>query len=84
MIIDINVSFGNWPFQRFLLDTPQKLARHLKTEGISSALVSSIEAAFYPDPDVYNEILFKKLKPYPFLMMLHHRLDKEVFLLEEL
>jgi len=62
MLIDINVSFGNWPFQKFLFDTPGKLERHLKKEGISMAFVSPIESVFYPDPDVYNKILFKKLK----------------------
>ena len=68
MLIDVNVSFGHWPFQKFLLDTPGKLARHLNSEGISLALVSSIESVFYPDPDIYNELLWRKLKPYPFLM----------------
>ena len=62
MLIDVNVSFGNWPFQKFLFDTPGKLERHLKKEGISMAFVSPIESVFYPDPDVYNKILFKKLK----------------------
>ena len=68
MLIDVNVSFGNWPFQNFFLDTPGKLAKHLKKEKISSALVSSIETVLYPDPDVYNKLLFEKLKPYPFLI----------------
>lgn len=68
MLIDVNVSFGNWPFQKFLLDTPGKLAKHLKGEGISHALVSSTESVFYPDPDVYNKILFRKLRPYLFLI----------------
>ena len=64
-IIDVNVSLGNWPFQRFSLDTPDKLVKHLKSEGISSALVSPIESVFYPDPGVYNKLLIQRLKPYP-------------------
>jgi len=64
MLIDVNVSFGNWPFQTFLQDSVVKLSKHLKSEGISLALVSSIETALYPDPDIYNKSLFKKLKPY--------------------
>ena len=64
MIIDTNVSLGRWPFQRFGQDTPAKLFRHLNSEGISWALISSIDAVLYPDPDLYNKILFKQLKPY--------------------
>jgi len=68
MLIDINVSLGYWPFQKFQEDAPAKLAKHLTGEGISLSLVSSIETIFYPDPDVYNKILLKKLKPFPNLM----------------
>jgi predicted TIM-barrel fold metal-dependent hydrolase len=67
-MIDINVSFGSWPFQRFAENTPAKLSRHLKHEGISHALVSSIDAIFYPDPDVYNRLLVESLKPFPELL----------------
>lgn len=66
-VIDVNVSFGNWPFQKFLQDRAAKLSRHLKSEGISLALVSSIESVFYSDPDVYNRLLLEKLKPDPSL-----------------
>lgn len=68
MFIDVNVSLGHWPFQRFLQDSAAKLSKHLASEGISLALVSSIESVFYPDPDVYNKLLLKKLKPYSGLM----------------
>ena len=64
MITDVNVSLGFWPFQKFHQDTPAKLARHLKAEGISKALVASTEAVLFPDPLVYNRMLTKKLKPY--------------------
>ncbi|MBN1676080.1 MAG: amidohydrolase family protein [Kiritimatiellae bacterium] len=64
MLTDINVSLGFWPFQRFALDSAAKLSRHLKAEGISRALVSSVEAVLYPDPDVYNRLLLRRTKPY--------------------
>ncbi|OGV51682.1 MAG: hypothetical protein A2017_10160 [Lentisphaerae bacterium GWF2_44_16] len=70
-MIDVNVSFGNWPFQYFSQDTPAKLSKHLKKNGIDRALVSSSEAAFFPDPDVCNKKLeaslknFKDLIPVP-------------------
>ena len=64
-MIDINTALGNWPFQRFSQSTPAKLSKHLKQEGISRALISSIDAIFYPDPDVYNRLLAASLKPFP-------------------
>ena len=67
-MIDINTALGNWPFQRFSQSTPAKLSKHLKQEGISRALVSSIDAIFYPDPDVYNRLLAASLKPFPELL----------------
>lgn len=68
---DVNVSFGNWPFQYFSQDTPAKLLKHLEKNGIDRALVSSAEAAFFPDPDICNKKLeaslknFKDLIPVP-------------------
>ncbi len=67
MIIDTNVSFGLWPFERFLQNTAGRLNTHLQTEGISTALVSSIEGILYRNPDVYNKILIEKIKKYPSL-----------------
>lgn len=70
MLIDFNVSFGHWPFQKFQQDTLFKLSRHLTKEGISLALVSPIESVLYPDPDVYNKILVEKIKNYTNLIPL--------------
>ncbi|MFA6104605.1 MAG: amidohydrolase family protein [Victivallaceae bacterium] len=67
-MIDINTALGNWPFLRFSQTTPAKLSKHLKQEGISQALVSSIDAIFYPDPDVYNQLLAVSLKSFPELL----------------
>ena len=68
MVIDVNVSFGFWPFQKFREDSPAKLAHLLKSEGVTKALVSSIEAVLFPDPHVCNKSIIKKLKPYPSLV----------------
>ena len=70
MLIDVNVSFGYWPFQKFQQNALAKLSKHLTAEGISLALVSLTEAVFYPDSDVYNKLLFEKLKSYSNLMPL--------------
>ena len=68
MLIDCNVSFGFWPFQKFRLDTPAKLARQLENKGVSRGLVSAVESVLYPDPAVYNGILAKKLSGYDSLV----------------
>lgn len=65
MIIDTNVWFGVWPFQSFFQDSPEKLCAHVRGMGISTAMVSSIEAVLYPDPDVFNKLLLKKIGGYP-------------------
>lgn len=67
-MIDINTALGHWPFMRFPQTTPAKLSRHLKKEGITQALVASIDAIFYPDPDVYNRLLAASLKSFPELL----------------
>ncbi len=61
MLIDINVTSGHWPFQRFAVQTPEALHAHLTSTGITHALVSPVEAALHPDPDEYNHPLLKAL-----------------------
>ncbi|PIZ17279.1 hypothetical protein COY51_00635 [Candidatus Desantisbacteria bacterium CG_4_10_14_0_8_um_filter_39_17] len=68
MIIDVNVNFGFWPFQKFHENTLRKLNEHLKKENISFALISSLEAVFYPDPEMGNQDLLMKLKKYKNLL----------------
>jgi predicted TIM-barrel fold metal-dependent hydrolase len=65
MIIDVNVSFGHWPFQRFPYSTPEELNKDLMKEGISQILVSSLDAVLYPDPEWGNETFLPGLKSYP-------------------
>ncbi|HUS47688.1 MAG TPA: amidohydrolase family protein [Phycisphaerae bacterium] len=60
-IIDVNVSLGSWPFQRFDLKTPGQLQRHLRREGIAAAWVSAIDSVLHGDPDVHDELLYAKL-----------------------
>jgi len=67
-MIDVNVSLGRWPFQRFLFDAARPLARHLKTCGIRKALVAATESVLYPDPDVYDEKCFEQIREVPGLL----------------
>ena len=67
-MIDVNVSLGRWPFQRFLFDAARPLARHLKSCGIRKALVASTESVLYPDPDVYDEACFEQIREVPGLL----------------
>jgi predicted TIM-barrel fold metal-dependent hydrolase len=68
VIIDCNVGFGHWPFARFTEDTPAKLDRLLKDEGIGTALVSSTEAILYEEPEEYNIELERRLRRFPRLI----------------
>jgi len=68
MMIDVNVCFGHWPFQKFPYSTLRALDEGLKKEGISQSLVSSLDAVLYPDPDWGNESLLPGLSFYPNLM----------------
>ena len=53
-LIDINVSYGAWPFQRFRHTTLAELSGLLRAEGIEQAFVSHVGGVFHPDPDPYN------------------------------
>ena len=68
MIIDVNVSYGFWPFQILGPDTPKKLAVLLTDKKITHALVSPVEAILYPDPVHYNERLFSELEQFSALL----------------
>ena len=66
--IDCNVGFGRWPFARFAEDAPAKLDRLLADNGIEAALVSSIEAILYEEPEEWNRDLARRLRGYPRLL----------------
>lgn len=65
MPIDVNVSFGSWPFQIFPQKTLPQLASMLVQEGIQSSLVSHIGAVLYPDTDFYNRQLLEEVNGLP-------------------
>jgi len=69
-LVDVNAWFGHWPFIKFRLNTPAKLSRHLRDEGISLAVVSSAESVFSRDLDICNRLMIKKLQPYDNLIPL--------------
>ncbi len=64
MIIDLNVSLGNWPFQEFAVNTAEQLNTHLKQSGIDIAYVRSCRAALLPEPEADNQQLTASLEPY--------------------
>jgi uncharacterized protein len=68
MIIDVNTSFGRWPFQTFGVNSAPALAKHLNSAGITRALVSAIDGILYPDPSVCDDELFKLVKSTPMLI----------------
>jgi len=69
MIIDVNISLGSWPFKELAIDSPEKLARHLKKLDITQAWVRSCRAAFLTDPANDNKKLCNQLAPYPNLIV---------------
>ncbi len=58
MYIDVNVSSGLWPFQRFTVSSLNGLQQHLSERQIETALVSHLGAVFHADPRPFNEELF--------------------------
>jgi hypothetical protein len=66
-LIDVNVSLGHWPFQRFAVRTAAQLDEHLRHEGIVEAWVGAMDSVLYPDPDVYDDLLAAELRDYPHL-----------------
>lgn len=68
MIIDVNTSFGRWPFQKFDVHSAQAMAKRLNSAGITKALISSMDGMLYPDPSVCDAGLFKTIKPTPMLV----------------
>ena len=53
-MIDINVSYGPWPFQQFPHRNLEHLAAHQASHGVGCSLVSHLGAVWHPDPDPYN------------------------------
>lgn len=64
-LIDVNVSLGHWPFQRFAQRNVAELDAHFAQEGITEAWVSSLDAVLYPDADQCDEELFARLELFP-------------------
>ena len=62
MILDMNISWGNWPFQKDRFSSVKKLKAFLRENGIGGGLVRSAEAAFAPDLEYCNEKLFAEFK----------------------
>lgn len=67
MIIDVNVSFGHWPFALHLPNQLDRLARLLAEAGIDQAHVSAAEAVLAPDPLAAAEPLLDQLAGHPTL-----------------
>ncbi|MBX2818787.1 MAG: amidohydrolase family protein [Rhodothermaceae bacterium] len=67
-MIDINVSYGTWPFHSTGFQHLSELEDHLKTCGINTALVSHIGAVWNPDVDGYNQAVINACSDRPGLI----------------
>jgi hypothetical protein len=65
MYIDINVSTGPWPFQRFALASLNDLQAHMSERDMEAALVSHLGTVFHADPQPFNEELFSEAAGLP-------------------
>lgn len=61
-MFDVNISYGNWPFQNFSEYTPDYLIAHLEKHGITGGLISSIDAVFQDDLDFHNRDLISRFQ----------------------
>ena len=62
-MIDINAFAGPWPFRALPATLPADVATMLQEAGIARALVSSLEALFFEDPQIANERLAARRNP---------------------
>jgi len=68
-MIDFNAFAGPWPFRALPASAPADVADLLQEEGIARALVSSLEAPLFEDPQVANERLAARLQHDGFLLL---------------
>lgn len=62
MILDVNISWGNWPFQYFGFASIPEMKNFLLKNGIRGGLIRSAEAAFNPDLTTCNKKLFEQVR----------------------
>lgn len=62
MILDLNLSWGYWPFQDFRFSILPEMKKFLEGNGMCGGLVRSAEAAFASDLEACNRKLFENLK----------------------
>ncbi len=61
MILDTNVWCGRWHSRKLSFNTPDKLEQHLRTSGITRAVISTADAVFVGDPQPWNDDLSRSL-----------------------
>src|SRR3954454_8983070 len=63
-LIDANAWLGHYPFRPVPHHTPDGLLRLMDRHGIERAVVSSLHAVFYGDPQCGNEELARWVSPH--------------------
>lgn len=61
-MIDVNVHYGNWPFQDLGFKSIDMLQKHLSENGITKALIYSADAIFAEDHSIPDAKLAAELK----------------------
>jgi|GEM_PF-579523 len=60
-VLDMNVSLGHWPFEPMNPSKPSQLSKHLRSHGVRWAIVSSLDAVLYRDPQWGNDVLYRSI-----------------------
>lgn len=63
-LFDINAYLGNYPFRPVPRNTAKELLELMDREGIEQALVSPLEALFYRDAQLANDLLYKEIEQH--------------------
>lgn len=74
MIIDCGAFCGHWPFRRLRHASPASLAEAMRENGMRRAVVSSLDAIFFNDPNEGDEALKDALAPSDWLAVSHNPL----------
>lgn len=61
-MFDVNILYGNWPFDYLRKDTPKAYIACLKSLNINGGLIASLESVFQRDLDKCNEIHFQRFR----------------------
>ena len=61
MLLDINASVGQWPFQHFNYNTCETLLERMNRSGVNISVISNLNGIFYKNTQTANEELYSEI-----------------------